>query len=344
MIYLTGARLRPSERLGAFVLPQEGPPHFVVPGFEAASLPALPAGTHVHTWGESESPAHLIASIIAGGLTSAPGGANCTIGIAERLWSVFLLRLQAELPRAAFTPATVVLSGARQIKDPEEIGRMQEAGAHADKAFADLVMIPFIDRSEIEVSHDYAQILEDHGLSVPDLPIVASGPNGASPHHHAGGRIIEPGDAIVLDFSGTWQDYGFDCTRTVFAGDPPAPDSEEARVYAIVAQAQEAGVQAAEPGLECQALDTVARDIITKAGYGQYFTHRLGHGIGLDIHEPPYLVQGNSTPLQNGMVFSVEPGIYIPGRFGVRIEDLVAIVDNKAVRLNNSDHVIVTVN
>ena len=343
MVYLTGAHLRPSERLAAFVLPQEGPPHFVVPAFEAPSLPPLPAGTQLHTWGESQNPAHLVAGLIADGLRSRPGGVNCTIGVAERLWAVFLLRLQAELPRAAFTPATPVLSGARQVKAAEEIARMQEAGAHADEAFAELVRLPFTGRPEVELSHEFGRILEAHGLTVTDPPLVGSGPNSASAHHHSGERVIERGDAIVLDFWGTWKGYGFDCTRTVFAGEMPAPDSEEARVYSIVAQAQEAGVRAAEPGMECQALDSVARGIIAEAGYGEYFSHRLGHGLGLDIHEPPYIVQGNTTRLQNGMVFSIEPGIYIPGRFGVRIEDIVALVDGRAVRLNNSERGMIAV-
>jgi Xaa-Pro aminopeptidase len=298
----------------------------------------------LHTWGESENPGQIVAGIVADGLHSAPGGANCTIGVGERLWSVFLLRLQAELPRAAFTPATAVLSGARQIKGAGEISLMQEAGARADDSFRELVGLPFIGRPEIEVAHDFAEILKSHGLTVTDPPLVGSGPNSASAHHHSGERIIEQGDTVVLDFWGTWQDYGFDCTRTVFAGFAPEPGSEEAIVHSIVARAQEAGVQAARPDIECQALDAVARTIIEEAGFGEYFTHRLGHGVGLDIHEPPYLVQGNAAALQNGMVFSIEPGIYIPGRFGVRIEDLVALVDGKAVRLNNSDRVIITVN
>lgn len=338
MVYLTGAHLRPSERLGVLILPQVGPPQFVLPAFEAPSLPELPAGTQVRTWGESDNPAHLVANIIASGESKGPGGMNCTIGVAERLWSIFLLRLQSELPRAAFTPATSILSAARQIKLAGEIALMQRAGALADAGFEELVTKPFIGKSEIQVAGEFAEILKAQGLTMTDLPIVASGPNGASPHHHAGGRIIAPGDPIVLDFSGTLDDYGFDCTRTVYAGGVPAPDSEEAKVHGIVAKAQEAGVQEARPDMECQALDKVVRDIITQAGYGEYFTHRLGHGLGLDIHEPPYLVEGNSTPLKNGMAFSIEPGIYIPGRFGVRIEDIVALVDGKAVRMNNSNH------
>lgn len=343
MVYLTGAHTRPSERLAAFVLPQLGPAYFVTPAFEAASLPTMPDGTQVKTWDETDNPSALAASIIADSLHSGPGGVNCTIGVGERLWSVFLLRLQAELPRASFTPATAVLSAARQIKTADEIAAMQKGGATSDAAFAELVGKQFTGKSELEISSVFAELLKAHGATLGDLPLVASGPNSASPHHHSGERIIQQGDAVVLDFWGTVDDYMFDCTRTVFVGGAPAPGSEEARVYGVVAKAQEAAVQAARPGMTCEALDQVARGIITEAGYGEYFTHRLGHGIGLDGHEAPFIVEGNDTILQDGMSFSIEPGIYLPGKFGVRIEDCVALVDGKAVRLNNADHGIISV-
>src|SRR5439155_3230209 len=164
-----------------------------------------------------------------------------------------------------------------------------------------------------------------------------------SPHHHAGERVIENGDVVVLDFGGTVEGYYSDVTRTVFVGGLPEPGSEQARVYGLVATAQEAAVQAARPGMECEALDAVARDLLTQAGYGEYFTHRLGHGIGLDGHEPPYLVKGNATPLQPGMAFSIEPGLYLPGKFGVRIEDTVALQETGAERLNNAPRGVVVV-
>jgi Xaa-Pro aminopeptidase len=343
MIYLTGARSRPSERLAAFVLPLLGPGYFITPAFEAASLPELPEGTQLKTWGETDNPAAMAASIIADSLHSGPGGANCTIGVAERLWSVFLLRLQAELPRASFTPATTVLSAARQVKTAGEVAAMQKAGAASDDAFAEFVATDFTGKSELQLSAIFADLLKARGAKLDDSPLIASGPNGASPHHHSGQRIVQEGDAIVLDFWGTVDDYTFDCTRTVFVGGVPAPDSEEAQVYGIVARAQEAAVQAARSGMTCEALDRVARGIITEAGYGEYFTHRLGHGIGLDTHEAPFIVAGNDTILQDGMSFSIEPGIYMSGKFGVRVEDCVALVDGKAVRLNNADHGIISV-
>jgi Xaa-Pro aminopeptidase len=263
--------------------------------------------------------------------------------VAERLWSVYLLRLQAELPRASFTPAVAVLSGARQVKTADEVAALKKAGAASDAAFAELVGHPFTGKSELEMAAVFGELLKAQGASLDGFPLVASGPNSASPHHHSGERIIQQGDAVVLDFWGTVNDYTFDCTRTVFVGGTPAPGAEEARVYEIVARAQETAVQAAATGMTCEALDQVARGIITEGGYGEYFTHRLGHGIGLDTHEAPYIVEGNDTVLQNGMSFSIEPGIYLPGKFGVRVEDCVALVDGKAVRLNNADHGVISV-
>lgn len=343
LTYLTGAHHRPSERLAALVLPQEGPAYIVVPGFEVASLPDLPQGITVRPWGESDNPTRIAAGIIAESMHVQPGGADVTIGVGERLWSVFLLKLQSELPRAGFTPASAVMTQARQVKTASEIDALAKAGAVVDDAFNEMKEQSFIGRQEIDVSRQFGKLMEARGLVVADLPIVASGPNSASPHHHSGERVIEAGDAIVLDFFGTYDDYYADCTRTVWAGAAPAAGSEQEAVYRTVAQAQEAGVQSARPGMTCEALDAVARKIITDAGYGEYFTHRLGHGIGLDGHEPPYLVQGNDTKLQDGMAFSVEPGIYLPGKFGVRVEDSVGLVDGRAVRFNNTDRGIVVV-
>jgi Xaa-Pro aminopeptidase len=188
----------------------------------------------------------------------------------------------------------------------------------------------------MQIAQEIASMLKERGLELEGVPIVGSGPNSASPHHHSGERTIETGDVVVLDFGGTLEGYFSDITRTVFVGGLPGPGSEEAKVYKLVAAAQEAAVRAARPGMVCEQLDTVARDIITQAGYGEYFIHRLGHGIGLDGHEPPYIVQGNRTELRPGMSFSVEPGVYLPGRFGVRVEDTVYLTERGAVRANNA--------
>ena len=180
-------------------------------------------------------------------------------------------------------------------------------------------------------------------MVVENPPIVAAGENGSSPHHHSSERVVRRGDVVVVDFWGSLDGYYSDCTRTVFVGGEPAPDSEERRVYDLVRGAQETAAAAAGPGMTCEALDAVAREYLARAGYGEYFIHRLGHGIGLDGHEPPYLVAGNQATLQPGMAFTIEPGLYLPGRFGVRIEDSVWLNESGTVSFNRSSHDILVV-
>jgi len=341
--YLLGAHRGQSERLTLFIVPQEGSAYLVLPAFEASTLPELPRDVEVVAWGESDDSAGLAASFISRRRLDGGDAAGLTVGVSDLLWSVFLLRLQAALPDARFTFASPVLSSMRQIKSPEEIEALRKSGSIADQVFSEITAQPFAGRSEIDVAQEIAARLKSHGLKLPGAPIVASGPNSASPHHHTGDRIISNGDVVVLDFGGTWEGYYSDITRTVFVGEAPQPDSEEAKVYGLVAGAQQAAFEAARPGLACEALDSVARDLLADAGYGQYFTHRLGHSIGLEGHEPQYLVQGNSTPLQPYMSFTIEPGLYLPGRFGVRVEDVVYLTEERAERLNNADRGIVVV-
>jgi D-alanyl-D-alanine dipeptidase len=343
LTYLTGAQLRPSERMAVLVVPRLAPPVLVVPFFEAASLHDLPPDVRVLTWTETENPGAIAASVLAGTMHGEPGNVNVTVGVGERLWSVFLLRLQAELPRASFTSAGPVLGEARVIKSSREIDLMTRAGAMLDDAFAELVGEQFSGRTEIDISNGLMKMLEARGMEVENPPIVGAGENGASPHHHASGRVLRAGDVVVVDFWGSLHGYFSDCTRTVFVGDEPAPESEERRVYNLVRDAQEVAAAAAKPGMTCEALDAVARDYLTQAGYGDYFIHRLGHGIGLDGHEPPYIVSGNQALLQPGMAFTIEPGLYLPGRFGVRIEDSVWLNEAGAVSFNRSSHEVVVV-
>lgn len=343
LLYLIGAHSRTTERLTLLMLPQEGPGHIVLPAFEAATLPEMPGEVQVVTWGESDNPARMAATLIASASRSQPGGLHCTLGVSDRLWSVFLLQLQAELPRAAFTLASSVLSRLRQIKSESEIGLLAASGRVADEVFGEILQRPFAGRTEVDVAQEIAGLLKERGLLVDGLPIVASGPNSASPHHHAGARAIVAGDAVVLDFGGTHEGYYSDITRTVFVGSAPSADSEEARVYNLVAAAQEAAVRAGKQGMACEELDAVARDLFSVAGYGEYFTHRLGHGIGLDGHELPYLVKGNITPLQANMAFTIEPGLYLPGKLGVRIEDTVYLSVEGIVRLNNASRELIVV-
>jgi len=342
--YLIGAQTRQTERMTLLIVPQDGPANIILPAFEAAALPPLPPELPVTTWGESDNPARIAAHIIASVQNAQPGGINITCGVSDVLWAVFLLRLQAELPRAAFTTAGPVLAAMRQIKDEREIELLAASSSVADEVFTEIVKRPFVGRTEIEVAREIALMLEGGGLVVPGAPIVASGPNSASPHHHTGNRRIENGDVVVLDFGGTLHGYYSDITRTVFVGAAPEEGSERQRVYNAVAQAQEAAVRTGRAGLTCEQLDSVARDVLTSQGLGEYFTHRLGHGIGLDGHEQPYLVQGNRTLLRAGMAFTIEPGAYIPSDFGVRIEDTVVLTQEGVRRLNNVGRDVIVVN
>jgi Xaa-Pro aminopeptidase len=343
LIYLTGAHLRLSERMSVLVVPQLAPPVLVVPFFEAASLHDLPGDVRVRTWTETENPGAIAASVLAGTMHGEPGNVNVTVGVSERLWSMFLLRLQAELPRASFASAAPVLGEARVIKSQGEIERMTRAGAVLDEAFEQFTREQFSGRTELDISNSIVKMLEARGMVVENPPIVAAGENGASPHHHSSERVVQHGDVVVVDFWGSFDGYYSDCTRTVFVGREPAEDSEEQRVYNLVREAQERAGKAAAPGMPCEVLDEVARGYLEQSGYGEYFNHRLGHGIGMDGHEAPYLVSGNKAVLHPGMTFTIEPGLYLPGRFGVRIEDSVWLSDTGSVSFNKSPHDIMVV-
>jgi Xaa-Pro aminopeptidase len=223
----------------------------------------------------------------------------------------------------------------RAVKGDDELERLAAAGAAADAAYGEIVTRRFAGRRETEVAADLAALLREFGHEQVDFTVVGSGPNGANPHHEAGDRVIQVGDPVVLDFGGLKYGYGSDTTRTVCVGEPT---DEIREVHEIVRQAQQAGVDAVRPGVSCQDIDRAARAVITDAGYGEAFIHRTGHGIGVTTHEPPYMVEGEERPLMPGMCFSVEPGIYLAGRFGVRIEDIVTVTDDGVRRLNNTDH------
>ena len=221
----------------------------------------------------------------------------------------------------------------RAIKDADELQRLAAAGVAADQSFEELSQARFEGRRESEIGAELAGLLRRHGHSEVDFTLVGSGPNGANPHHELSERVIQSGDMVVLDFGGFKDGYGSDTTRTVHVGEP---SDDERDVYDVVRRAQQAGFEAVRPGVACQQVDRAARKVIDDAGYGEYFIHRTGHGIGLTTHEPPYMVEGETRQMQPGMCFSIEPGIYLPGQFGVRIEDIVAVTETGARRLNNS--------
>lgn len=263
-----------------------------------------------------------------------------TYAVSDSLWSLHLLGLQQELASTRFFSLTQKLPMLRAVKGPDELARLAAAAASADACFPLIREVRFAGRKEIDVSRDLSDLLLANGHSQVDFAIVASGPNGANPHHLASDRIIQEGDMVVLDYGGLMDGYGSDTTRTVHVGE--ATD-EERRVHETVRRAQQRAFEAVRPGIACEEIDRAGRKVIVEAGYGEYFIHRIGHGIGMTTHEPPYMVEGEGQHLVPGMCFSIEPGIYLPRRFGVRIEDIVVVTDDGGRRLNQNPHEVMIV-
>jgi Xaa-Pro aminopeptidase len=333
LTYLSGYRMSSSERLTCLVLASDGSATLVVPELEAPRAAIATPDLMQATWSETADPYALVASLVA-----LPGA----IGVSDQMWASFSLRLQEKLAGRPFRMASAITRELRMRKDRAELDALRAVSAAADRAYLRALDLDFAGRTEAEIGRDLAALLRDEGHDEVGFTIVASGENGASPHHHTGDRKIARGDTVVLDFGGTRAGYGSDITRTVHVGGRP-PD-EVVRVHDVVLRAQQAGYEAACSGAAAGSVDAAARSVITEAGYGEFFIHRLGHGIGLDGHEHPYLVSGNTEPLEPGMVFSIEPGVYLPGRFGVRIEDIAIIGDDgKADGLNRVDRALATV-
>jgi Xaa-Pro aminopeptidase len=325
LAYLTGYEPMPLERPTLLVLRADAEPALLVPALEEPlAREAIDADVGFAPWRDGEDPYAAAARLL-------PGHGGAAIG--DRLWAVHLLGLERAAPELAFSPASAVLGRLRAVKDADELAALRRAGRGADETFRAVCAMRFVGRREEEVAADLARLLVDNGHRRADFTIVASGPNGASPHHEPGRRTILPRDAVVLDFGGELGGYFSDTTRTVVVEGEPAGFRE---VYETVREAQEAAVARVAPGVEIQEIDRAARAVIEAAGYGPRFIHRTGHGIGREVHEPPYAVEGDRTPLAPGMTFSIEPGIYLEGRFGVRIEDIVAVTDDGVERLNRS--------
>jgi Xaa-Pro aminopeptidase len=322
--YLTGYTAMPLERLTMAVIPRDGEAVLVVPELEAPRVAELPGVFRVHPWGETEDPVAIVAGLM--------GSARAAM-IGDHTWSVFLLALEAALPDTSFISARPVTEALRAIKEPVEIDLLRRAGASADVVVGLLAEHRFAGKTESQVSREVAAMLEGNGTDVAGFAIVASGPNGASPHHEPGDRMIGEGDAVVVDFGGKVAGYGSDTTRMFHVGAPAARYHE---VHEVVVAAQKVGVAAVRPGVTAESIDAAAREVIVDAGYGDYFIHRTGHGIGLDGHEDPYIIKGNAQKLEKGMAFSIEPGIYLPGEFGVRIEDIVVCTADGVERMNRS--------
>ncbi len=334
--YVTGYDAHQLERLTCLVVPAAAAsdPFLVVPRLEVPAAQASPAGRldlEIVGWDETDDPYALVAGRL---------GPVAAVGLSDRMWALMVLRLRAAMPAARQDLASAALRELRARKSPAEIAALLAAGEAIDSVHAQVPGWLRAGRTEREVAADISDAILAAGHASVDFAIVASGPNGASPHHTAADRVLQPGDAVVVDIGGTMPTgYCSDCTRTYAIGEPPA---EFVDYYQVLKDAQDAACAAVRPGIAAEAVDAAAREPIAAAGYGAYFVHRTGHGIGLETHEDPYIVAGNTEPLRAGYAFSVEPGIY-PGPHGARIEDIVVCTETGVQRLNNGTRELVVV-
>ena len=324
--YLTGYEAMPLERLTMLVLPREGrDASLVVPALEAPRVTPIPELFDIAPWQETDDPIALVARLVG-------NAARAAIG--DHTWARFVLDLQHALPNTAFLRASEVTAPIRMVKDVAEIEALARAGAAVDAIAHDMRAVQFSGRSELDVHRELVERMLAAGHERANFAIVAAGEHAASPHHEpSAARTIRDGEIVLCDFGGTMNGYCSDITRMFHVGEPPA---EIRDVYAVLVEAQEAGVQAARVGTACEDVDRAARDVIAAAGFGEQFVHRVGHGIGTEAHEDPYMVRGNEVALVPGHAFSVEPGIYLAGRFGMRLEDIVVAAVDGPVRLNNA--------
>jgi Xaa-Pro aminopeptidase len=335
--YLIGYHALPLPRLTLLVVRADGQHALVVPRLERLRAEQFGVGARVgiHDFAETDDPFALVARLLDG---LSPGA---TLAVGDRLWSTFLLGLQGVFPEATWTRASRVTRELRMRKAPEEIDALRRAGRAIDRVHARVPGFLRAGRTEAEVGRDIADAILEEGHQEVNFVIVGSGPNGASPHHETGDRVLADGDAVVVDIGGTLDGYCSDCTRDYLVG-TTAPEGY-AEAHAALEAAQDAACRAVRPGVTAETIDAVARDLLTQAGYGEAFVHRTGHGIGLEEHEDPYIVAGNDLVLEPGMTFSIEPGVYLEGRFGMRIEDIVAVTQDGGERLNVLDRGVVTV-
>jgi Xaa-Pro aminopeptidase len=349
--YLSGYEALPLERLTCLVVPASAAaagaglaPFIVIPRLELAVAQASPAGRldlEFVPWEETEDPYRLIGDRLTAGLADAGlAGNRARLGVSDRMWAATLLRFGDALPGARQVLASEALRGMRMRKSAAEVAALREAGAAIDRVHARVPGWLRAGRTEREVGADIAEAIVAEGHARTDFVIVGSGPNAASPHHELSDRVLGAGEAVVVDIGGTMPSgYCSDCTRTYVIGEAPA---EFAAYYAVLKDAQEAACAAVKPGITPEQVDAAAREPITSAGFGEWFFHRTGHGIGLETHEDPYIVAGNTEPLEPGMAFSVEPGIY-PGPHGARIEDIVICTDDGGERVNHAPRELIAV-
>ena len=336
--YLVGYAAIPLERLTCLVVPAEGEPVLVVPRLEHAAAEASGAAAVVKIATHEETDDAF--SMTATAVRDALGREPATVAVADRMWAEHVLRFRDTMGAAQQVIAGSVLRPLRLRKTADEIDGLRRAAQAIDRVHSRMGEWLRPGRTEAEVGRDIAEAIVAEGHRTVNFVIVGSGPNGASPHHNTSDRVIERGDPVVVDIGGTMPDgYCSDCTRTYVADGEP--DGEFARYYAVLLEAQKRSCDAVRPGVTAESVDAAARDVIAAAGYGDFFLHRTGHGIGLEEHEEPWIVTGNKTVLEPGMTFSIEPGIYLAGRHGARIEDIVAVTDDGVERLDTIDRELV---
>jgi Xaa-Pro aminopeptidase len=330
--YVTGYDAKQLERLTCLAVPANRDPFLLVPALEVKAAQASPAGAldlEIITWGETAHPFAMIAGAI---------GEPRSVGLSDRMWALHVLQFADAFPAARQYLASTVLSPLRMRKSPAEVAALLEAGEAIDRVHAKVPDWIRPGLTERQVGARIAEAILAEGHVQVDFVIVGSGPNGASPHHEVSDRVIADGDVVVVDIGGTMPSgYCSDCTRVYAVGHVP---DEFTAYYEVLKRAQEAATLSVRPGVTAESVDRTAREIIADAGYGEWFIHRTGHGIGLESHEDPYIVEGNTIPLDPGMAFSIEPGIY-PGPHGARIEDIVVCADPAAagagcLRMNNA--------
>jgi len=337
MPYLTGYNAMPLERLTMLVLPANGDATIVVPGLEAPRVTLMSGVFTLLPWSETEDPVAITARLVK---ESTPESRVVAVG--DQMWARFLVDLMPMLPSTQYRRSVDVIGSLRMRKDQAEIDALRAAGAAVDRIAGELHAgrIPLVGRTEAQVSADLSARILAEGHDVVNFAIVAAGENAASPHHHPGSRVIQKNEIVLCDFGGTMNGYCSDITRCVYTGKPAA---DVAAAYEVLFASQAAGVAAGVVGAACQDVDSASRRVIEAAGFGEYFVHRTGHGIGMEAHEEPYMVSGNTLPIAAGHAFSVEPGIYIAGKWGMRLEDIVVATHTGPVSMNTVNHALVTV-
>lgn len=327
LTYMLGYPAHASERLTLLGVPREGRPFVVAPELEAVRLSDRQDLVDIHPWPETESPIALVGRLVE-------VGEGSTVAVNDQTWAGFLLKLQAELDESRFESGNAILRELRMVKDQDEIANIREASRRTDLAWEKFAAeTTFTGKTERQLAETLQGYLSAEGLSIPTFLIAGSGPNSASPHYMTGNRMVQQGEPVLFDFGARWNHYTSDITRMVHVGEP---SDEYRKVYDIVLQANTAVREQVRPGMACEEVDKIARDVITEAGYGEQFIHRVGHGLGLDGHEEPYMVGGNTMPLRAGMVFSDEPGIYLADNFGVRIEDILVVTEEGNESFNST--------